>query len=148
MAHEKTRERPGPKTPPVDTRQVQALAGIMCTLPEIALVVGVSEDTLQRRPELKQAIAEGRAQGCCSIRRAQFKAAMGGNATMLIWLGKQVLGQRDNADVDMSLRFAEDRRDSMETLARNPAALAKARELAEALRPSKVSRDAKPHRRP
>jgi hypothetical protein len=31
-----------------------------------------------------------------SLRRAQFRAAENGNATMLIWLRKQWLGQRDN----------------------------------------------------
>lgn len=134
--------RPGPKTPKVDPNAVKALASIMCTMPEIALVIGVSEDTLQRRPVLAKAIAEGRANGRSSLRRAQYKAAMDGNPTMLIWLGKQVLGQRDNADVDMNLRFVEDRRESIAAISQNPAALAKARELAEALLPSKVSRDA------
>jgi hypothetical protein len=30
-----------------------------------------------------------------SLRRAQFKAAKEGNVTMLIWLGKQRLGQKN-----------------------------------------------------
>jgi hypothetical protein len=32
--------------------------------------------------------------------RAQWKSAMAGNTTMQIWLGKQLLGQRDRHEVD------------------------------------------------
>jgi hypothetical protein len=32
----------------------------------------------------------------------QFKAAEGGNATMLIWLGKQYLGQSDKTQHELS----------------------------------------------
>jgi hypothetical protein len=32
----------------------------------------------------------------------QFEVAMTGNVTMLVWLGKQYLGQKDNHDVDLS----------------------------------------------
>jgi hypothetical protein len=31
-----------------------------------------------------------------SLRRAQIKLALSGNAVMLIWLGKNLLGQSDN----------------------------------------------------
>ena len=37
----------------------------------------------------------GRLVGRTSIRRAQYKAALDGNPTMLIWLGKQLLGQKE-----------------------------------------------------
>ena len=33
--------------------------------------------------------------GRISLRRAQFKSAIGGNVMAQIWLGKQMLGQRD-----------------------------------------------------
>lgn len=33
------------------------------------------------------------------LRAAQYKAAMGGNTTMLIWLGKQRLGQSDKNEL-------------------------------------------------
>ena len=51
--------------------------------------------------------AEG---GKVSLRRAQIKLAESGNATMLIWLGKQLLNQRDEVwtfDGDLS-RFSEE----------------------------------------
>lgn len=34
--------------------------------------------------------------GLITVRAEQFKLAKKGNCTMLIWLGKQLLGQRDN----------------------------------------------------
>jgi len=37
-----------------------------------------------------------------SIRRKQAELAMDGNVTMLIWLGKQRLGQRDRFDTEHS----------------------------------------------
>ena len=41
------------------------------------------------------AIERGRHKGRLSVRREQFKLLQAGNATMGIWLGKQLLGQRD-----------------------------------------------------
>lgn len=35
-----------------------------------------------------------------SLRRAQMKLAESGNATMLIWCGKQYLGQTDKVEID------------------------------------------------
>lgn len=60
---------------------------------DIAHALGVAVSTLKRRfgPELTKQRALRRIE----IRRAQTVAARAGNATMLIWLGKQELGQRD-----------------------------------------------------
>jgi hypothetical protein len=44
-------------------------------------------------------IAKGRAEGRTSLRRKQWELAMGGNATMLIFLGKNMLGQTDRTDL-------------------------------------------------
>lgn len=41
--------------------------------------------------------------GCQMLREAQFEKALSGNATMLIWLGKQYLGQSDNKDISVSV---------------------------------------------
>ncbi len=81
-------------------RLVRNLASIQCTDEEIAAGIGCSQDTLargrKRDQELDAAIIEGRANGRMSLRRAQYQKALDGNPTMLIWLGKQVLGQREN----------------------------------------------------
>ena len=41
-------------------------------------------------------MTKGRAETKQALRKAQIKSAIGGNTTMLIWLGKNILGQNDN----------------------------------------------------
>ena len=42
-----------------------------------------------------------------SLRRSQFRLAEN-NATMAIWLGKQYLGQKDVADIDLNANVPSD----------------------------------------
>lgn len=100
------RKRPKKKGPPrikLDLVQLEILAGIQCTDYEIALVLGVSEKTIQRRKQDSEAFLsayeKGRGNGRVSLRRWQFEAAKGRSNAMLIWLGKQYLGQTDKADL-------------------------------------------------
>jgi hypothetical protein len=77
--------------------QIETLASIGCTLREIASVVGLSQRVLNRREKSEgffEAIERGRDAGKASLRRMQWQAAQKGNVTALIWLGKQMLGQR------------------------------------------------------
>jgi hypothetical protein len=78
----------------IDIEQVRKLAAIQCSYAEMASVLGCNESTLTRR--FAQVIKEGRDQGRMSLKRKQYEVAMGGNTSMLIWLGKNVLGQRDS----------------------------------------------------
>src|SRR6185437_3724969 len=84
---------------PIDIDLLRRCAGIGCTMQELSTVLGVPRRTLYDRmeqdPNIKVALDEGRAQGRVTVRRWQWKAAEEGNVTMLIWLGKQLLGQRD-----------------------------------------------------
>lgn len=86
----------------IDEKQVHKLAAIHCTMEEIASVVGCSVDTLEGR--FSEVIKKARSEGKASLRRYQYLAAQGGNTAMLIWLGKQLLAQRDEpappADAD------------------------------------------------
>jgi hypothetical protein len=73
------------------------LAGVGCTIEDIAAALHISESTLERRrkdPKFLAALERGRGVGRVTLRRAQWKAAMAGNVTAQIWLGKQMLGQR------------------------------------------------------
>lgn len=79
--------------------QVKSLAGINCSYEEMAAVLRCSEDTLQRR--YAAVIKEGRSTGRMSLKRKQWEMAMGGNITMLIWLGKQLLGQTDKREYEV-----------------------------------------------
>ena len=100
----KKRGAKGPSKPLDDLEQVIEMIRIQCTKLEICAVLGVSEDTLTRR--IREQKIEGvenfadlyekhAKEGRSSLRRAQWKAAHDGNVTMQIWLGKQMLGQRD-----------------------------------------------------
>lgn len=81
-----------------DKRQsVFRLARLGCTVAEIAWVTGISAATIKRR--FRRELDRGHAQLCTSIRRRQLAAARKGNITMLIWLGKQFLGQKDRQEV-------------------------------------------------
>jgi hypothetical protein len=83
----------------LDLNLIAKLATIHCTKDEIANFVGVSTDTLNRNHQFcaiyKRSIEEGR----MSLRRLQWSKAQDGNVTMLIWLGKQYLGQADKTDI-------------------------------------------------
>jgi DNA-binding CsgD family transcriptional regulator len=78
----------------IDEEQVIKLAAINCSYAEMASVLDCNESTLTRN--FAQAIKKGRDQGRMSLKRKQYEVAMGGNTTMLIWLGKQILGQAEN----------------------------------------------------
>src|SRR5690242_12967431 len=83
----------------LDLDLVEDLAAIQCTDEEIAAVLNVSVDTITRRkqkaPEFAEKLAAGRSRGRASLRRLQWRIAEQGNAAMAIFLGKNLLGQRD-----------------------------------------------------
>lgn len=91
--------------PPDD---VYKLAALGCTQKEIATWFAVPEETLKYNfHEYMQKAQEETKQ---RLRRAQLKAALDGNVTMLIWLGKQMLGQQENpvnTDVDRILPWQD-----------------------------------------
>jgi len=88
--------------------QLVNMIRIQCTRDEICDILNVSETTLNRR--IKEQGIEGvdnfealykkhQGEGKASLRRAQWKAAQDGNPTMLVWLGKQMLGQKDKQEL-------------------------------------------------
>lgn len=81
------------KKPKIDEEQIEKLAMIMCTMPEIEAVSGVSMDILEAR--YSGIIEKGRNLGKASLRRKQYELAMQGNLGALIWLGKNILNQVD-----------------------------------------------------
>jgi len=64
-----------------------------CPQEDIALILGCSVDTLERR--YADDVAKGKSDIRMRLRRKQLDMALKGDRTMLIWLGKQLLGQRD-----------------------------------------------------
>lgn len=95
----------GRKLIPIDKVQFEKLCAIQCRLEEIAGWFTCSIDTIERwcKREYEMNFAEvfkqKRGTGAVSLRRKQYEVALSGNVSMLIWLGKQYLGQSDKQDV-------------------------------------------------
>lgn len=77
--------------PPDD---VYKLATMGCPDREIAEWFDISESTL--RYNFSSYLTKARAQLKQRLRQAQLRTAIDGNPTMLVWLGKNILGQTDN----------------------------------------------------
>ena len=84
--------------------QFEKLCGIFCTKKEVCAIMGIADHrTLDRligehfpdTPTWDEAFALYSGVGKASLRRKQFEAAMDGNTAMLIFLGKNYLGQTD-----------------------------------------------------
>ena len=78
----------------IDPKEVEKLASIGMKNSEIAEWLGIDDSTLNYN--FKQELVKGKHNLHCSLRQAQIRLAMSGNATLLIWLGKNILGQSDN----------------------------------------------------
>lgn len=77
---------------------IEKLSQVLCTEEEIATILGTQVETLKNETNgelFSSAVKKGRESGKASLRRKQFESAMKGNSSMLIWLGKQWLGQTD-----------------------------------------------------
>lgn len=90
----------------IDKKVFEGLCAIMCTKDDICGILSLDEKTLTRwchetygegfSDIYKKKSAVGRA----SLRRHQFRKAEQGNVTMLIWLGKQFLDQKDKQEIE------------------------------------------------
>lgn len=95
------------------------LCTLQCTQIEIANWFDCSVDTIERACLREHKIgfaeyyAQKRGKGRISLRRKQWEVAHSGNVSMLIWLGKQYLGQADQVFVDQSAEEKYERPDSM-----------------------------------
>jgi len=89
----------------IDKNIFEGLCRIQCTKNEICSIFKCDEKTLTRW--CKDIYGEGFSdiykkkseEGKISLRRMQWKAADRGNITMLVWLGKQYLGQKDKQEL-------------------------------------------------
>jgi len=97
---------PGRPRVVVDWAVVDKYLQAGCNGTEVAAVLGIDNETLYRRCQddhkvgfevYKQA---KRAHGDSLLRAKQYQVAMTGDKTMLVWLGKQRLDQRDKQEVE------------------------------------------------
>ena len=94
-----------PKKYDIDPKQVEKLASYGCTNTEIASFFGCSKDLISKSYSTN--VEKGKDSGRIRLRQLQWRAAERGNIPMLIWLGKQVLGQSDRKEIEMSTPIDE-----------------------------------------
>lgn len=90
-----------------DLNAVRKLGVLGCTAAEMANFLGCSQRTIETKMADKEgdfcgAYKKGLAVTQMSLRRKQLQLACKGNVTMLIWLGKQLLGQQNRFEMGMS----------------------------------------------
>ena len=102
-------QKRGRKPIEIDYDMAEKYSSIMCTQSEIASLLGVSLSLLEHDPEFIRIHKKGMDKGKSSLRRMQYRAASGGNATMQILLGKQYLGQNDKQEITglMGIQFVD-----------------------------------------
>lgn len=97
----KTKNPGGRPKREIDFETVDKLCQLQCTGEEIASFIGVAYSTLAERVKadfgisFQEYISQKREGGKVSLRRAQWNTALNGNHSMLIWLGKQYLDQKE-----------------------------------------------------
>jgi hypothetical protein len=118
-SHGGRRAGAGGKPLDFDLNLVRNLSRIQCTDEEIAAVLHVSERTIQRhkkRPEFREAMEAGKAEGRVSTRRQLFKLAEGGNVAATICLAKNLLGYRNAVEFRAPDPAPDDVRRAMDDL--------------------------------
>lgn len=106
-----------PKIPMPELARVEAVAGLVETDKEIAIVLGVSEKTLntwKKNPEFFQALKNGKLKLDVNVKKSLYKLAIGGNVTACIfWLKnrdrehwRDQQQQEHSGRVEAILRFA------------------------------------------
>ena len=126
MAQVKKRSVGRPKTN-LYLADLEKICRLNCTMPEIAAFFDIPLRTLEDKytndEAVRRSIDKGRNQGKLSLRRKQLQILdETNNPTMAIWLGKQLLGQRDKHDIvteDKSTTRLTDALNIVEKLAKN-----------------------------
>ena len=90
----------------IDLTQLEKLCTINCTKREVEAYFKCSRETIERRikehydMDWTTFYEKYATDGKVSLRRKQLETALSGNPTMLIWLGKQYLNQKDKQELE------------------------------------------------
>lgn len=93
----------------INQRQFENLCGLHCTKQEICDFFDLTDKTLERwckrtyKKGFSEIYGQKKSLGNLSIRRKQMEVAQNGNVAMLIFLGKNYLGQTDKVEQTVSL---------------------------------------------
>lgn len=86
----------GRKLIDIDPKVVEGMAFAGAPTTDIADFLGVGEATIRRR--FGDILTKSHARRRTRLRELQWRAAESGNTAMLIWLGKQYLGQAEKTE--------------------------------------------------
>lgn len=92
----------------LDPDEIRELASEANTIEDISDLLGCSADVINDNPQYKRAYELGMSDMRCSLRHWQFQCAKSGNTTMLIWLGKVLLGQKEETQTTIKLTREDD----------------------------------------
>lgn len=80
-------------------RDIADLASEAAPVKEICRAIGCAESTFYKNEKAMEAFHAGQNDMRISLRHWQFLQAKAGNTTMLIWLGRNLLGQKEQPTV-------------------------------------------------
>ena len=89
--------------------EIEKLASYGCSNTEIAEFYGCDESLI--RKSFSEYLTKGRSKGKIRLRQLQWKSAEKGNVSMQIFLGKNILGQKDKleeAELEEPLKWSYD----------------------------------------
>jgi len=89
----------------IDGDEVLKLAMMQCTTEEIALFMGVSKDTIERR--FAATLKKGYAQGRMSMKRRLFAKMETGDLGAMVWWGKNYAGMSDKMETKLDAKVED-----------------------------------------
>lgn len=92
----------------VDLEAVTELAAEGNTLKDTLSAIGICKATFYNRKDILKAFEQGRSLLRVNLRHWQLASAKSGNPAMLIWLGRNWLGQSENPETDAENSQNED----------------------------------------
>ena len=92
----------------LDLDDIRELASEGNTIEDISTLLGVSTSAIANNEEYKQAYELGLCDMRAMLRHSQFQSAKSGNTSMLIFLGKVLLGQREETVTSLKLEREDD----------------------------------------
>ena len=109
----------------IDWNKVDKYLQAQCEGAGIAGLLGIHPDTLYKacKEQFKMGFsaysAQKKGEGKELLRCKQYQVAMEGDKTMLVWLGKQYLGQQDKSEIDHNVNIPSLPTINIKTNARN-----------------------------
>ncbi len=95
---------------PINWVTAQRLCESHCTISEIAYKLDVDQGTLHDRAidelgiTFSEFYSKNKHAGKANIRAVQYSKALKGDNTMLVWLGKNNLGQSDKTELEVNIK--------------------------------------------